>query len=154
MIQWIVTVLRAKAAHWTHLQVIRRRTTQDKIGRFYTRHALSVWTELRQTFIVCLAIKYKDGNKTHRPSDELAFVVPLSRLMRAVSVLKLERPNQTNNDCLPKFFQTDNESSSTKTAIILCLEESFTRTQDHFQRERRPNFHLFITSSSVLILYS
>ena len=34
--------------------------------------------------------------------------------MRLVSVFTLETNNQTNNECLPKFVQTDNASSSIK----------------------------------------
>ena len=36
--------------------------------------------------------------------------------MRLVPVFTLETNNQTNNECLPKFVQTDNASSSVKTA--------------------------------------
>ena len=36
--------------------------------------------------------------------------------MRLVPVFTLETNNQTNNECLPKFVQTDNASSSIKTA--------------------------------------
>ena len=38
--------------------------------------------------------------------------------MRLVPVFTQETNNQTNNECLPKFVQTDNASSSIKTAII------------------------------------
>ena len=42
------------------------------------------------------------------------------RIMRlSVPVLTLERQNQTNNKCLPKFVQMDNASSSIKTANTL-----------------------------------
>ena len=34
-----------------------------------------------------------------------------------IIIKKKERNNQTNNECLPKFVQTDNASSSIKTAI-------------------------------------
>ena len=37
--------------------------------------------------------------------------------MRLVPVFTLETNNQTN-ECLPKFVQTDNASSSIKTAIV------------------------------------
>ena len=37
--------------------------------------------------------------------------------MRLVPVFTLETNNQTNNECLLKFVQTDNASSSIKTAI-------------------------------------
>ena len=73
--------------------------------------------------------------------------------MLCPSLIKLERHDQINNDCLPKFFQTDNESSSTKTAI-LCLEEIYSRARPLSDVTEAINFHLFITSSSVLILYS
>ena len=36
--------------------------------------------------------------------------------MRLVPVFTLETNNQTNNECLPKFVQTHNASSSIKTA--------------------------------------
>ena len=38
------------------------------------------------------------------------------RIMRLVPVFILETYNPTNNECLPKFVQTDNASSSIKTA--------------------------------------
>ena len=37
--------------------------------------------------------------------------------MRLVPVFRLETNNQTNNECLPKFVQTHNASSSIKMAI-------------------------------------
>ena len=37
-------------------------------------------------------------------------------IMRLVPVFILETHNQTNNECFPKFDQTDNASSSVKTA--------------------------------------
>ena len=37
--------------------------------------------------------------------------------MRLVPVFTIETNNQTNNECLPKFVQTDNASSSIKNAI-------------------------------------
>ena len=39
------------------------------------------------------------------------------RIMRLAPFFILETNNQTNNECLPKFVQTENESSSVKTAI-------------------------------------
>ena len=60
--------------------------------------------------------------------DELPFVVRRSRriskesssrrIMRLVPVFILETHNQTNYKCLPKFVQSDNASSSIKTAIV------------------------------------
>ena len=40
------------------------------------------------------------------------------RIMRLVPGFILETNNQTNNECLPKFVQTDNASSSVKTANL------------------------------------
>ena len=58
--------------------------------------------------------------------DELSSVVQLERrttedsssgrIIRLVPVFTLETNNQTNNECLPKFVQTHNASSSIKTA--------------------------------------
>ena len=58
--------------------------------------------------------------------DELSFVVRLERrttedsssrrIMRLVPVFILETHNASNNKCLPEFVQTDNASSSIKTA--------------------------------------
>ena len=39
------------------------------------------------------------------------------RVMRLVPVFTLGTNNQTNNECLPRFVQTHNASSSIKTAI-------------------------------------
>ena len=50
--------------------------------------------------------------KIVRPSE-------LRRIVRLVPVLMLETHNQTNNKCLPQFVQTDNASSSIKTAIFV-----------------------------------
>ena len=59
--------------------------------------------------------------------DELSSVVRLERpttedsscrqIMRLVPVFTLGTNNETNNECLPKFAQTDNASSIIKTAI-------------------------------------
>ena len=38
--------------------------------------------------------------------------------MRLVPVFTLETNNQTNNECLPKFVQRQNASSSIKTVIM------------------------------------
>ena len=62
--------------------------------------------------------------------DELPFVVRPSRriskesssrrIMRLVPVFILETHNQTNFIALPKFVQSDNASSSIKTADVSC----------------------------------
>ena len=59
--------------------------------------------------------------------DELSSVMRLERrttedsssrrIMRLVPVFTLETNNQTHNECLLKFVQTDNASSSIKTVI-------------------------------------
>ena len=63
--------------------------------------------------------------------DELSSVVRLDRrttedsssgrIMRLVPVFTLDTNNRTNNECLPKFVQTHNASSSIKTAIAYTL---------------------------------
>ena len=60
--------------------------------------------------------------------DKLSSVVRLERrtteesssgrMMHVAPVFVLETNNQTNNECLPKFVQTDNASSSVKAAIV------------------------------------
>ena len=61
------------------------------------------------------------GTRRIMRPDELPFVVRRSRriskesssrrIMRLVPVFILETHNQTNYKCLPKFVQSDNESS-------------------------------------------
>ena len=63
--------------------------------------------------------------------DELPFVVRRSRriskesssrrIMRLVLVFILEMHNQADYKCLPKFVQSDNASSSIKTAIVTLV---------------------------------
>ena len=75
-------------------------------------------------------------SRMHYPSgrtwaNELSSVVRLERrttedsssrrIIRLVPVFILETNNQTNNECLPKFVQTDNASSSIKTGKQNCL---------------------------------
>ena len=40
-------------------------------------------------------------------------------ILRPVPVFKLETNNKTNNECLPKFVQKDNASSSIKMANVI-----------------------------------
>ena len=47
------------------------------------------------------------------------------RIMRLVPIFTLKTINQTNNECLPKFVQTHNASSSIKTAIEYKKEISY-----------------------------
>ena len=82
--------------------------------------------ELGQTFVIGLVIRVssvKTGTRRIICPDELSSFARLQRrttedslsgrIMRLVPVFTLE----TNNECLPKFVQTHNASSSIKTAI-------------------------------------
>ena len=109
----------AHVVHVTAQQVISRRWldendckvyTQQKarakplfsIGRFYTRGRIIRLDEL-SSFV----------RRSSRTTEDSS-----SRwIMRLVPVFTLETNNQTN-ECLPKFVQTDNASSSIKTVIV------------------------------------
>ena len=54
------------------------------------------------------------GRRSRRISKESSS----RRIIRLVPVFIHETYNQTNYKCLPKFVQTDNASSSIKTAIF------------------------------------
>ena len=92
---------------------------------FILEDALSVWTNLGKHSLFVSSVK-KTGTRGIIRPDELSSVVRHSsrttedsssrRIMRLVPVFTLETNNQTNNECLPKFVQTDNASSSVKTA--------------------------------------
>ena len=91
---------------------------------FILEDALSVWTNLGKHSLFVSSVK--TGTRRIIRPDELSSVVRHSsrttedsssrRIMRLVPVFTLETNNQTNNECLPKFVQTDNASSSIKTA--------------------------------------
>ena len=95
---------------------------------FILQNALSEWTNLgKHSLFVWLCVSsVKMGRRRIIRPDELSSVVRRSsrtteardsssrRIMRRVPVFILE----TNNECLPKFVQTDNASSSIKTANI------------------------------------
>ena len=97
---------------------------------FILEDALSVWTNLgKHLLLVWLVVSsIKTGTRRIIRLDKLFSVVRRSRritednssrrIMRLVPVFILETNNQTNNKCLPKFVQTDNASSSIKTAIV------------------------------------
>ena len=68
---------------------------------FTREDALSVWTNY-------LVVRH--SSRTTEDSS-------CGRMMRLVLVFILETNNQTNNECLPKFVQTDNASSNIKTSI-------------------------------------
>ena len=99
-------------------------------GRFYTSGRIIRLDELGQTFVIRLVIRLcvKTGTTRIIRPDKLSSVVRLERrttedsssgrIMSLVPVFTLETNNQTNNECLPKFVQTHNASSSIKTANI------------------------------------
>ena len=95
---------------------------------FILEDALSVWTNLGKhlLFVWLFVSSIKTGTRRIIRLDKLFSVVRRSRrttednssrrIMRLVPVFILETNNQTNNKYLPKFVQTDNASSSIKTA--------------------------------------
>ena len=100
---------------------------------FILEDALSVWTNLGKhlMFVWLFVSSIKTGTRRIIRLDELSSVIRLERrttehslsrrIMRLVPVFTLETNNQTNNECLPKFVQTDNAFCSIKTAnVTLC----------------------------------
>ena len=97
---------------------------------FILEGELSVWTNLgkHSLFVWLFVSTGKTGARRIIRPDELSSVVRLERrttedsssgrIMRLVPVFPVETNNQTNNECLPKFAQTDNASSSIKTANV------------------------------------
>ena len=95
---------------------------------FIVEDALSVWTNLgkHSLFVGLYVSSIKTGTRRIIRLDELSSVVRLerrakegsssTRIMRLVPVFTLETNNQTNNECLPKFVQTDYSSPSIKMA--------------------------------------
>ena len=95
---------------------------------FILEDALSVWTNLgKHSLFVGLHVSgLKTGTRRIIRLDELSSVLRLerrtkegsssTRIMRLVPVFIVETYNPTNNECLPKFVQTDNASSNIKTA--------------------------------------
>ena len=89
------------------------------------KHSLFVWL---------FVFSVKTGTRRIIRPDELSSVVRRSsrttedssstRIMRLAPVITLKTNNQTNNECLPKFVQTHNASSSIKTAIEYKKEKS------------------------------
>ena len=106
---------------------------------FILEDALSVWTNLGKHLLLdALCVSgIKTGTRGIIRLDELSSVVRRSsrrttkdsssrRIMRLVPVFILETHNASNNKCLPKFVQTDNASSSIKTANdykLKCLPQ-------------------------------
>ena len=95
---------------------------------FILEDALSVWTNLGKhlLFVWLFVSSIKTGTRRIIRLDKLFSVVRRSRrimednssrrIMRLVPVFILETNNQKNNKYLLKFVQTDNASSSIKTA--------------------------------------
>ena len=93
-----------------------------KMAVFILEDALSVWTNLGKHSLFVSSVK--TGTRRIIRPDKLSSVVRRSsrttedsssgRIMRLVPVFTLE----TNKECLPKFVQTHNASSSIKTANI------------------------------------
>ena len=88
-----------------------------------SKHLLFVWL---------FFFSVKTGTRRIIRPDELSSVERRSsrttedsssrQIMRLVPVFTLETNNQTNNECLPKFLQTHNASSSVKTASFFFLQ--------------------------------
>ena len=95
---------------------------------FILEDALCFWTNLgkHSLFVWLFVSSIKTSTRRIIRLDELSSVVRLERrttedswsgrIMRLVPVFTLKTNNQTNNECLPKFVQTHNASSSIKTA--------------------------------------
>ena len=117
---------------------------------FIPEDALSVWTNLgKHSLFVGLYVSIiKTGTGRIIRLDELSSVVRLERrtkegssstqIMRLVPVFTLETNNQTNNECLPKFVQTDYASSSIKTANVIIAYLALQRSV--FESPFRPQF--------------
>ena len=100
-------------------------------GRCYTIGPIIRLDELGQTFVIRLISSVKTCTRRIIRPEELSSVVRLEqhttedsssgRIMHLLSVFTLETNNQTNNKCLPKFAQTHNVSSSTKTANVVII---------------------------------
>ena len=116
---------------------------------FILEDALSVQSNLGEhlSFVWLYASSIKTGTRRIIHQRKLSSVMRRSsrttedsssrRIMRFVPVFILETYNQTNDECSPKFDQTDNASASIKTAnnrnvfVLVC------RTQRCFKKEQR-----------------
>ena len=67
-----------------------------------------------QTIYVFRCVSFKTDKFTEDSSSR--------QIMHLVPIFILETHNQTNNECLPKFVQTDNAYSSIKTATTLKVK--------------------------------
>ena len=94
---------------------------------FILGDAVSILTNLGKH--LSLVSSKKTGTRRIIRLDELSSVVRLEQsttedslrqIMLLTPVFTRETNNQTNNECLPKFVQTDNASSSVKTTNMAC----------------------------------
>ena len=102
----------------------------------YQKTHKSVWTNLgkHSLFVWLCVCSVKTGTRRVIRVEELSSAVRLERcttednssrrIMRLLPVFTLHTNNQTNNECLSKFVQTDNASSSIKTANKLASQRS------------------------------
>ena len=108
---------------------LKRFPHNGTLAVFILQDVLYVWTNLgkHSLFVWLFVSSVKTGTRRIIRLDELSSVLHClscttedsssRRLMGLVPVFTLETNNQTNDECVPKFFQTDNACSSIKTAI-------------------------------------
>ena len=104
---------------------LKRFPHNGTLAVFILQDVLYVWTNLGKHSLFVSSVK--TGTRRIIRLDEVSSVLHClscttedsssRRLMGLVPVFTLETNNQTNNECVPKFFQTDNACSSIKTAI-------------------------------------
>ena len=102
---------------------------EETIGRFILGNALPVQMNLgKHSFFVWLFVfSLKTGTRRIIRLDEIGYLLlcdlnyarpwedgSSTGIMRLVPVFTLEKNNQTNNECLPKFVQTDIAPSGIK----------------------------------------
>ena len=130
---------------------------------FILDDALSVWTNLGKhlLFVWLFVSSIKTGTRQIIRLEELFSVVrrsrrttednPPRRIMRLVPVFILETNNQTNNKCLPKFVQTNNASSSIKTAnSFFKLIFRYIFPASYISRDIETNLCQLLSQSSTL----
>ena len=136
-----------------------------ELAVFMLEDALSVWTNLGKHLLLdalCVS-SIKTGTRRIIRLDELSSVVRLSRrttndsssrrIMRLVPVFTLETHNASNNKCLPKFVQTDNASSSIKTAILkAAIEQTSINIDRNFDTFYRSEFKIPLVIEIYILL--
>ena len=117
--------------------------------------ALSVWTNLgKHSLFVWLCVSsMKTGTRRIMRLDELSSIVRLERRTTKDSSSKRIMHNQTKNECLPKFVQTDYTSSIT-TALSIVPKFSVPNREAFYRPHEEPLFRLqtctFISRSENL----